>query len=414
MSTHGVPLLKGPENYHQWWKATKNVIGQTSSVAFLNIDDPRYADWDTARARRSFCGEPPPVEFPYPRPDEPGERSASRYNTRSASGQAEEIEIVPQEHEQFERAIKVWEEKKEKWQVARDRYQKNNRLFESDLTAIEKVIDGTVPENYKSSFKDGFGAEQKIKAVLQRARPEKEDMAEVLESQYIGTMNAFPRFKADSNSALDEWLQRWEVMIGDQSDHGGEKVSGTKWMRQFAGKFMTVWPTLAAQIVEYSERLDGARQDQVEVAYKLLQMVRKKRRFEKETEEDDAPQKKRTRGQAFASFEAADSDDEEEAAQSAPPAKEKGDYRPQVAQKKARYSGRANMRGASSNDDKVCEACQRTGHSLEACWCLFPEQRPARFIVDKDLEMKTWRRVAINQDLAGRVKNASSSKAAGH
>ncbi|CAK7568037.1 MAG: hypothetical protein SEPTF4163_006016 [Sporothrix epigloea] len=286
----------------------------------------------------------PPDEIPDPRPDEPGGRSAARYNTRSASDQAEGLEIAPQEHEQFERAIKVWEEKKEKWQVARDRYQKNNRLFESDLTAIEKVIDGTVPENYKSSFKDGFGAEQKIKAVLQRARPEKEDMAEVFESQYIGTMNAFPRFKADSNSALDEWLQRWEVMIGDQSDHGGEKVSGTKWMRQFAGKFMTVWPTLAAQIVEYSERLDGARQDQVEVAYKLLQMVRKKRRFEKETEEDDAPQKKRTRGQAFASFEAADSDDEEEAAQSAPPAKEKGDYRPQGAQEKACYRGRANSR----------------------------------------------------------------------
>ena len=183
--------------------------------------------------------------------------------------------------------------------MARDRYQKNNRLFESDLTAIEKVIDGTVPENYKSSFKDGFGAEQKIKAVLQRARPEKEDMVEVLESQLNSTMNTFPKtIKAGSNSALDEWLQHWEVMIGDQSDHGGEKVSGAKWMRQFAGKFKTVWPTLAAQIVEYSEELDGARQDQVELAYKLLQLVRKKRRFEKETDEDDAPQKKRTRGQA--------------------------------------------------------------------------------------------------------------------
>lgn len=60
------------------------------------------------------------------------------------------------------------------------------------------------------------------------------------------------------------------------------------------------------------------------MAYKLLQMVRKKRRFKNETEEDDAPQKKHTRGQAFASFEAADNDDEEEAVQSPPSAQTGG------------------------------------------------------------------------------------------
>ena len=300
-----MPMLAGEVDFFGWWKWMIYLIKEHPEVAYLDPENDKFSGWTTEYAKKRFCGEKPPDEF---REKEPvnTKQLPTFYNTRASSTSS----ATQEDRDEFVRQqiiaaamLRAWRDKKEVWIKSKNLYMEKEDVFLAELNIIDDAIDRSVTTRYSRYFVYDDGPQEKIIKVLKKARPTTARLRQRLYSQYQVVINIAPKnLKLLEDPTFDAWLARWQVMVKNQCEQGGTHILSGQWLFDFARIFEQRLPRITTKVIELAEDATDDQLTNVDLVERVLAMVQNARTSEFRMYGD----KKRTRGQAFATLKAAE------------------------------------------------------------------------------------------------------------
>ncbi|CAK7565350.1 MAG: hypothetical protein SEPTF4163_003265, partial [Sporothrix epigloea] len=274
-----LPPLDTKEDFVKWWRAMRQYLRYNEEIAYLNPEDPKYAGWTEEKARTDYCGEAPKDDFPSIRPQASASRPTAikrEPGARFSPSDDENTELIAAQQIVSPALSDLWAYKTSILNSSKERYRANVEHFNGLLDDADAAIDNSVSILFKIYFTASDGPQEKIKKVLQYARPSPGELDAKLTVQYMAVMDAAPTsiiFIEDLE--FDAWLSDWEKMICKQFDLGGAEVSGHKWLYNLAAKFSLLLPRLCNKILDLSESLTGDLWEDGQLVLSVRNLIRR-------------------------------------------------------------------------------------------------------------------------------------------
>lgn len=235
-----IPVLYGKEAFFSWWKCIRNEIAKRPAVAFLDPENGAYRGWTVEHARKQYCGTEPP--------------------------------------DLLENDQDSWQQKEFRQTMlfmARHDLRAQQHFFDSELLAIENIIDNTVARCCQRHFEIGMNVQEKIKAILSKVRPDENELGLILDAQYKEVMDACPtKVKPIGDPAFDAWIRKWEMMISDQFEQDGQHISRHRWLLDFSLKLEASLPRLSAKVMDLFPQVTWEKRDNILLLDKVIYWVR--------------------------------------------------------------------------------------------------------------------------------------------
>ncbi|CAK7262909.1 hypothetical protein SEPCBS57363_000293 [Sporothrix epigloea] len=273
-----LPPLDTKEDFVKWWMALKKCLRYNEEIGYLNPEDPKYAGWTEEKARTNYYGEAPKDDFPNIRPPAATARPTiikREPGTSFSPSDDENTDLLAAQQTVSPALSDLWAYKTSILNSSNERYRANVEHFNGLLDAANTAIDSSVTILFKIYFAASDGPQEKIKKVLQHARPHPGELDAKLTLQNMAVMDAAPtsiNFNEDLD--FDAWLSNWEKMICKQFDLGGAEVSGHKWLYNLAAKFSLLIPRLCYKILDLSESLTGDLWEDGKLVFSVRTLIR--------------------------------------------------------------------------------------------------------------------------------------------
>jgi hypothetical protein len=218
-------------------------------------------------------------------------------------------------------------------------------------------------------------------------KPSDQFMESKVEQQYTEALKGFKIVK------LDQWLDRWELVMKLVMKHNLPQASKGRWLRDLSRAVRPVSDSYSAKYMRQSkhkEKGDISRYHEVamQIREDFAELTKK------------GPSTGIMRGSAFNVDFAGETEEGNPA-----------DESPQTVQGSSTSRKRAGTSSVEAEapctkkqKKSTCPACGRKGHTLAGCWYLFENKRPEHFKISKKRLKQTLERVKGNKDLAEQVE----------